>query len=253
VRVARFLMRYMISSLLVLLIYPFTNRDFFQQTYGRVRLFFSDVPSVELSDIFPELRESSLNLVLSKFSRRGGNVSYGEIQTLCVLTAYLNPKDVFEIGTYDGWTTLHLALNTPEDAKITTLDLKSEDAPKTLLRLEEQDLKYINKPTIGDHYRNTDAEYKINQVCGDSAIFDFSPFHNAIDFMFIDGSHHFQYVKSDSENALKMIRSDGVIAWHDFLVWPGVTDYILRLSKFLKIYHIKDTSLVIYRKEGQGD
>ena len=117
------------------------------------------------------------------------------------------------------------------------------------LRLEKQDLKYIDKSTIGDRYRNTVVEYKINQVYGDSATFDFSPFYDSIDLMFIDGSHHYQYVKRDSGNALKMIRNGGVIVWHDFLVWPGVTKSLLELSKTLKIHHIKDTSLVIYRKE----
>jgi len=240
----------MISSLLVFLIYPFTNRDFFQQTYSGVLLFFSSIPSVELSDIFSKLKESSLNLVFSKFSRKDGNVSYGEIQALCMLTAYLKVKNVFEIGTYDGWATLHLALNTPEDAKITTLDLKREDVANVHLGLEKQDLKYINKSTIGDNYRNTEVEYKINQVYGDSATFDFSPLYNSVDLVFIDGSHHYDYVKSDSENAMKMVNERGVIVWHDFLIWPGVTKYLFRLSKRSQLYHIKGTSLVIYKKSG---
>lgn len=239
----------MTSSFLVILIYPFTNRDFFQLVYNRMLLYFSNITSVELSDIFPELKDSSLNLALSKFFRKDGNVSYGEIQVLCILATYLKAKNVFEIGTYDGWTTLHLALNTPEDAKITTLDLKSEDATNVQLRLEKKELKYINKSTIGEKYRNTKTEYKITQVYGDSATFDFSPFYNSINLMFIDGSHHYEYVKRDSENALRMICNNGIIVWHDFLVWSGVTKYLLELSKTSKIYHIKDTSLVLYRKE----
>jgi len=248
-RFGKFIIRYLISSLSVLLIYPFTNRNFFHQTYNHILLYFSNIPSVELSDIFPEIKESSLNLVFSKFSRKRGNVSYAEIQALCILASYIKPENVFEIGTYDGWTTLHLALNTQDDAKITTLDLKSEDIEKVSLKLEEKELKYIYKPTIGDRYRNTEVEYKINQVYGDSAKFDMSPFYYSIDLMFVDGSHHYEYVKHDSENALKMVRNGGVILWHDFLVWPGVTKYLLELSKNLRIYHIKDTSLVLYRKE----
>lgn len=248
-RLVKFLIRYFTSSFLVILVYPFSNRDFFQLTYSRMLLFFSKIPSVELCDIFPKLKDSSLNLIFSKFSRRSGNVSYGEMLTLCILARYLKAKNVFEIGTYDGLTTLHFALNIPEDAKIMTLDLKKDDVPKVRLSLEKEDLKYINKSTIGDNYRNTRVEYKITQVYGDSATFDFSPFYNSIDLMFIDGSHHYEYVKQDSENALKMIRNGGIIVYHDFLVWPGVTKYLLELSKTLKIYHVKDTSLVIYKKE----
>lgn len=248
-RLARFLIRYVVSSVLVLLVYPFTNRDFFQQTYNRCLLFFSKIPSVELGDLLPELKASSLDLALCRFSRSEGNVSYGEILALCVVAAHLKAKRVFEIGTYNGWTTLQLALNTPEDANITTLDLRKEDMRHVGLQLEKHDMKYIDKATIGDQYKNTRVEQKISQLYGDSATFDFSPFYDSIDLMFIDGSHHYEYVKRDSENALKMIRDGGVIVWHDLLVWQGVTDYLLELSKKLKVFHIKDTSLVVYRKK----
>ena len=102
VRMIKFFIRYVTSSLLVLLVYPFTNRGFFQQSYNRVLLFFSNIHPAELSDIFPKLKESALNLIFNRFSRKAGNVSYGEIQALCMFTAYLKAKNVFEIGTCDG-------------------------------------------------------------------------------------------------------------------------------------------------------
>jgi hypothetical protein len=248
-RLARFVIRYFISSILVLLVYPFTNRSFFQETYNRCLLFFSRIPSVELGDLLPELKASSLDLALCRFSRSDGNVSYGEILALCIVASHLKAKRVFEIGTYNGWTTLQLALNTPEDANIATLDLRKEDMQDVALQLEKHDVKYIDKLTIGDQYKNTRVEKKISQLYGDSATFDFSPFYDSIDLMFIDGSHHYAYVKRDTENALKMIREGGVIIWHDFLVWQGVTDFLLELSKNLKVFHLKDTSLVVYRKK----
>lgn len=41
-----------------------------------------------------------------------------------------------------------------------------------------------------------------------------------IDFMFIDGDHSYEGVKKDYENYSKMIRSGGVIAFHDIAIHP---------------------------------
>ena len=49
-----------------------------------------------------------------------------ESQVLAALTSYFQPKTVFEIGTYSGFTTLHFAYNTPPETKIYTLDLPAD-------------------------------------------------------------------------------------------------------------------------------
>ena len=83
---------------------------------------------------------------------------------------------------------------------------------------------------------------------GDSATFDFSPFYQEIDLIFIDGSHQYNYVKVDSENAFKMLRPGGVIIWDDYATvqWPGVTKALNELSHKQALYWIKDTGLVIF-------
>src|ERR1044071_1525579 len=48
-----------------------------------------------------------------------------DILNLCMLCRGLNAKNIFEIGTFHGYTALHLAMNSPEDAVVYTLDLGS--------------------------------------------------------------------------------------------------------------------------------
>jgi len=49
--------------------------------------------------------------------------------------------------------------------------------------------------------------------------------HKPIDFIFIDGSHHYDDVVADFENFYPYVKSGGIIALHDITpTWPGPTD-----------------------------
>jgi len=36
------------------------------------------------------------------------------------------------------------------------------------------------------------------------------------DLIFIDGSHYYEYVKSDTQNALGCLTAGGLVVWHDY-------------------------------------
>ncbi len=59
-------------------------------------------------------------------------------------------------------------------------------------------------------------EEKITQLFCDSKHFDEKPYTGKMDLIFIDGSHAFSYVMSDSEKAFKMIAPNSIILWHDY-------------------------------------
>ena len=87
------------------------------------------------------------------------------------------------------------------------------------------------------------------ELYGDSASFDFSPYEGSIDLVFVDGSHAFNYVKSDAEVALRLIRkSGGLILFHDYdAAWDGVTRALNELavshSAMTGLRHLTGTSL----------
>ena len=154
---------------------------------------------------------------------------------LCLICQIIKPKIVFEIGTMTGYTAFHFALNTPDEAEIYTLDLQKSKDVSSELRTTVMDDAHIKSYAglQGYHFDNSDVSSKVNCLFGDSATFDFSPFHGKVDFFFIDGAHSYEYVRSDTLNALKCCHPGSVIAWHDFgrAGVNGVSKCLLELSE----------------------
>jgi hypothetical protein len=145
-----------------------------------------------------------------------------------------------------------MASNCSHEAKVYTLDLPKDKLYSTKLPIvpgDKGDKMFIDKEISGSRYLGKDCERKIIQLYGDSATFDFSPFFNMMDFIFIDGSHSYEYVLNDSKQALKLLRNGkGVILWHDYDLWGGVTKALDKLyledRKFKGLKHIEGTSMV---------
>lgn len=196
-----------------------------------------------------DLLKGPTSVTLCELGEWDGNVAINELAIISFLVSKNNPKKVFEIGTFDGRTTLNIANNCPREAKVFTLDLPKKDLDVTGLKIEDGDKKFVNKDHIG--HRSLSAENsKITQLYGDSATFDWAPYNNAIDFLFIDGSHSYDYVMKDSLTALKIVKDQGLILWHDYdnRFWPGLTTALNELystrPEFKGLRHIEGTSIV---------
>jgi predicted O-methyltransferase YrrM len=189
---------------------------------------------------------------LAELESKPGNLPMNELALIAGIIVKEKPRAIFEIGTFDGRTAMNMALNSPEDCKIFTLDLPKELASETRFKISARHLPLIDKDVSGERFRNTSAEefpakYKITQLLGDSGKFDFSPYYNSMDLIFIDGSHDYDYVLNDSEIALKLLRDGkGIILWHDYRVGMEVVKAIETFRnqhRQLSIYHLKNTSL----------
>lgn len=156
-----------------------------------------------------------------------------DIVNLCRICAALKPAAVFEIGTYRGYSALHFALNAAENSTIYTLDLPKEGRATAALRTTIIDDAHIAGAVGTRDYVFTghDEARRIELLFGDSGRFDYSPYHGRIDVFFVDGAHSYEYVKSDTTNALKCTRAGGVIAWHDFgrVGINGVSRWLLEM------------------------
>ena len=62
---------------------------------------------------------------------------------------------------------------------------------------------------------------------------------------FIDGCHDYEYVKHDSQMALKYTRKGGVIIWHDYGMIEDVSRYVDTLSSTMDIHTIRGCRLAI--------
>jgi hypothetical protein len=162
--------------------------------------------------------------------------SYGiDIVALSLICQAIKPKVVFEIGTFRGYSAFHFALNSPEDCKIYTLDLPPDTRRDSALTTTSMDEQYISMRMSGQSYAFSGSTVvnKITCLFGDSGTFDFEPYHQIVDFFFIDGAHSYEYVRSDTLNALKCCHSGSVIAWHDFgrMGVNGVSKWLVELAR----------------------
>ena len=176
-----------------------------------------------------------------------GNPTAIELFCLGAIVRASGARCIFEIGTFDGTTTLQLALNSPEDAVVWTLDLPAENLDRTRYSVLPQERAYIMKPASGARLQGTPAAAKVRQLFGDSATFSFAPYLGRMDLVVVDGSHALDYVHSDSANALALARPGGWIVWHDYGVWPEVTAGLHEFAPRLPLVRLEGTSLVVGR------
>lgn len=181
-----------------------------------------------------------------------GNVTVLELVVLGALTARLDARAVFEIGTFDGRTTVNLTANAAEDAVVFTLDLPVASG-EPALEVAVDDRKYMPSSRSGSRITASEFAPRIHRLFGDSATFDFTPYAGTIDICFIDGSHAYDYVRNDSARAFEMVRPGGLIVWHDYSSWPGVTEALDELHRtvpaFASLSWIEETTLAVLRRD----
>jgi hypothetical protein len=213
-------------------------------TYHDVAVAYGPICSVSSLKFLGE----AVSVTFDNFLSVDGNVSLDELAFMCALARKNQPRVVLEVGTFDGNTTLQLALNTPPETVIFTLDLpmgvdgKATNDPVEIAYIESS--RRVRRRFLG-----SPVEHKIVQCYGNSLTYDFAKFaaNGQPQFIFIDGGHDYKCVRNDTEKALAILQQNGVIAWHDYSAeWPGVFQYLVELSCKLPLVHIAGTSLVIY-------
>ncbi|MEM6553433.1 MAG: class I SAM-dependent methyltransferase [Planctomycetota bacterium] len=161
-----------------------------------------------------ELIEPGVRVELQSVPSEPWQVSPSELAAIAALAVSYRPETIFEIGTFDGRTTLNLHLNRPE-AKVITLDLPPAD----------QNLP--DEKIAGMLIRDRVEAGAIEQLYGNSLAFDFSPYAGQQDFVFIDAGHSYENALSDTRNALWLVEGrEGTIVWHDYAGWAGVTQAV---------------------------
>lgn len=196
-----------------------------------------------IEEIFPDISKVQSQVKLVR--PNAYNLSWAEIITVSQLVSMLSPRTLFEFGTFDGKTTLHLALNSPKDAIVYTIDKERGTFDFGT------DRSFFGKVSVGECFLSTPVEKKICLLTGNTRQFDFTPFIRKVDFTFVDADHSYEGVMNDSERAFDIIRPGGLIVWHDYLLIGDVTKAIVDICKNKDLRHLKGTSLVICREPSE--
>ena len=179
-------------------------------------------------------------------------VPAAELLTLATLCAALRPQHIFEFGTYTGESTLVMALNTPPETQITTIDLAPASRDTHAHGLGVGGFRPF---TVGAAFIGTTPAAKIAQVYGDTRSYDYRRLYGHVDLIYIDADHTYQFAKADSTSALAMLRPGGVILWDDY-TWTdahpecaGVTRCVNELAATRPIFHLAGTRFAMYRDQ----
>jgi hypothetical protein len=178
-----------------------------------------EIPIIEALGHGPE-EVHDLRFTAEALSWGSGVGSYViDIMSLCAVCRLEQPQVYFEIGTLNGFTAYHAALNTPDSTRIYTLDLPPAATGREVsLQVTAMDKVHIQSmdKTTRVLFTGTPQEQKITRLFGDSASFDYTPYHGQVDVFFIDGAHSYEYVRSDTLKALECCHVGSVVLWHDF-------------------------------------
>ena len=223
----------------------------------------SKLNKIELSDLSPLFVTNEYGPTTDsevKFIGRGniyvpGGTTDTETWILSVLAK--NAKIMFEFGTCTGKTAYLWALNSSDDAKVYTLTLPPTEAEQ-MNKQSESDSDLASKNAVNESnfdkfiYTGTEAERKIVQIFCDSKDYSEKELTGKVDLIFIDGSHAYSYIKSDTQKALKMLSPKGIILWHDYHLSADSIDvwrYLNELSNLKPVYSIPGTTLAVYKSE----
>jgi hypothetical protein len=202
------------------------------------------IPSVDLGEI---VNGFSLRLLADDLRVEDGGTTCYETVCIAAIIEKVQPRCIFEIGTFKGQRTALFARHAPANAEIFTLDLEPNSIEGMSVKPHEGDLPYIMKDEIGEHFRGLPESCRVTQLLGDSMTFDFTPFYGKCELIFVDGGHTYPFVKADSSNAFKMLKPGGVILWHDYKL--RCSELVLALEEFKpasELFHINETALVVH-------
>mgnify|MGYP001600832897 CR=1 FL=1 len=138
-----------------------------------------------------------------------------------------------EFGTFIGRNALNMSFNT--NHPIYTIDSGVPDDPR------------YGSYVPGEDFVNADIANKPHLLLGDSRVVDIPVEPHTAGFVYVDGGHTYQVVKTDSARALDLVHPDGFIVWDDYSgTWPGVIRALDELSETVSLLLVQKECYVVW-------
>jgi predicted O-methyltransferase YrrM len=186
-----------------------------------------------LAELFPGIGDVSVSV--GAINEESGLPNKVDMLYVSAIAAYFNVRKIFEIGTYLGRTTYHLARSVPEGT-VYTLDLPPTQAGEY-------------GPYLGAYLEARRCPSNVVRLEEDSRRFNTTPYQAQIDLVFVDADHSYEMVANDTSKALELVRPNGLVIWHDYAPkTPGVYRFLRDFSQTQPIFHVRNTALAIYRQ-----
>lgn len=168
----------------------------------------------------------------------GTSLDAYEIFCICAIERFTRASKALEIGTDEGNTTLNLAANVEPGGTVVTVDVP-DDWPGH---------KNLNpKRKLGSQFEGTPQAGVIEQILGDSAELDWGELGGPFDLILIDGSHDYECVQQDTDNALAHLAAGGVVIWHDYGALRPVSRVVDEVARERPVCALRGTRLAVLR------
>ncbi|MFL5763807.1 MAG: class I SAM-dependent methyltransferase [Bacteroidia bacterium] len=209
------------------------NRKTVISKYGLAK----GLSSVDISDLLP-----GMDVTVEPYGALEGGSTPIDLALLKGLAASIPDCHYFEIGTWRGESVANVAAAA---TRCFTLNLPDE----TILSMGG------TKEYAGLHRHFSKQLDNVTHLQGNSLTFDYSSYRKKFDLVFIDGDHHYETVKNDTEKAFELIKNENsIIIWHDYGhdpsdirwdVFRGILDGTPAASR-KHLYRVSNTLCAIY-------
>jgi predicted O-methyltransferase YrrM len=148
----------------------------------------------------------------------------------------------FEIGTWRG-------------ESVATVASRAKACYTLCLTDQEMRKLGMHERTIASHRLFSGDLENVVQLRGDSRSFDFEGLNQKFDLIFIDGDHHYDFIKSDTEKVFRhLVHEKSVVVWHDYGFHPDQVRFEVLAAildgvgpeRSKKVYQVAHTKSAIY-------
>ncbi|MFZ5939364.1 MAG: class I SAM-dependent methyltransferase [Bacteroidota bacterium] len=179
-------------------------KEHLQKKYGLLSL-----PVVGFEELFGEGYKEKVGI----FSFLDGGSMVTDLALLKTLAARTDQCRYFEIGTWRGESVANVAQVAKEcfTLNLSDEDLRRQGAGEEVISLQA----YFSKELPN-----------VTHLYGDSRTFDFAHLGNNFDLIFIDGGHHYDFVRNDTEKVFShLVNEKTIVVWHDYGLTPEEVRY----------------------------
>ena len=221
----------------VLLNRVLTDEDTWRNYVEKRHLLSGGLPVVEMDQLI-----GSGPIALGPMTFLDGGSLPSDMMLLAGLAERINNCTYFEIGTWRGES---VATVSPRALSCHTLCLSDKEMRKLGMHAR----------TIESHGLFSMEMENVIQLRGDSRAFDYRQLNKKFDLLFIDGDHHYEFVKSDTKNIFKhLVHKESIVVWHDYGFHPDQVRFEVMAAildgvgpeRAGMVYHVAHTKCAIY-------
>ncbi len=161
------------------------------------------LPVAEWDTLFPGLSEN-----IAPFAFLDGGSLPTDMALLKALASRFPHCAYFEIGTWRGESVANVAAVAKH---CYTLNLSGNELLK----------RGMSEKYVALHGFFSKKLKNITHLEGDSKTFDFGGLNQKFDLIFIDGDHHFEMVRNDTQKVFAhLVHERSIVVWHDYAYHP---------------------------------